>query len=110
MKWSNKVLAAYASQSNSMFSCFDADRMPFAMPAMGMCMSATAASASAINTKTGVLTPFFSFVVVLFVVSLLLVGLVIILSLLLTCLTGLIRLESLVRQIEKTATRNAQGD
>jgi hypothetical protein len=49
-------------------------------------------------------------VVVLCVVSLLLVGLVIILSLLLTCLTRLMRLESLVRQIEKSATRNAQGD
>jgi hypothetical protein len=110
MKWSDKVLTAYASQSNSMFSCFDAKRMSFAMPAMGMCMSAAAASASVINTKTGVLTPVSSFVVVLFFVSLLLVGLVIILSLLLTCLTGLMRLKSLVRQIEKTATRNAQGD
>lgn len=103
------MLATYASQPNSMFSCFDAERMPFAMPAMGMCMSA-AASASVINTKTGVSTPVSSFVVVLCVVSLLLVGLVIILSLLLTCLTRLMRLESLVRQIEKSATRNAQGD
>jgi hypothetical protein len=48
--------------------------------------------------------------VVLFVVSLLLVGLVTILSLLLTCLTGLMRLESLVRQIGKLATRSARGD
>lgn len=109
MKWSNKVLATYASQINSTFNSFDAERMPFAMPAIGMCMSAAAASAM-INMKTGVFTPVSSFVVVLFVVSLLLVGLVIILSLLLTCLTRLMRLESLVRQIENPATRNAQGD
>jgi len=70
----------------------------------------SAAAASAINIQTGVFTPVSSFVVVLFVVSLLLVGLVIILSLLLTCLTRLMRLESLVRQIGKSATRNAQGD
>jgi hypothetical protein len=70
----------------------------------------SAAAASAITIQTGVFTPVSSFVVVLFVVSLLLVGLVIILSLLLTCLTRLMRLESLVRQIEKSATRNAQGD
>jgi hypothetical protein len=108
MKWSDKVLATYASQTNSMFSCYDAQRMSFAMPAMGMCMSA--AAASAITIQTGVFTPVSSFVVVLFVVSLLLVGLVIILSLLLTCLTRLMRLESLVRQIGKSATRNAQGD
>ena len=108
MKWSNKVLATCASQMNSMFSCYDAERMSFAMPAMGMCMSA--AAASAITIQTGVFTPVSSFVVVLFVVSLLLVGLVIILSLLLTCLARLMRLESLVRQIGKSATRNAQGD
>ncbi len=108
MKWSDRVLTTYASQTNSMFSCFDAKRMSFAMPAMGMCMSASAASA--INMKTGVFTPVSSFVVVLSVVSLLLVGLVIILSLLLTCLTRLMRLESLVRQIGKSATRSAQGD
>jgi hypothetical protein len=70
----------------------------------------SAAAASAITIQTGVFTPVSSFVVVLFVVSLLLVGLVIILSLLLTCLTRLMRLESLVRQIGKSATRNAQGD
>jgi hypothetical protein len=108
MKWSDKVLATCASQTNSMFSCYDAKRMSFAMPAMGMCMSA--AAASAITIQTGVFTPVSSFVVVLFVVSLLLVGLVIILSLLLTCLARLMRLESLVRQIGKSATRNAQGD
>jgi len=102
------VLTTYASQTNSMFSCYDAKRMSFAMPAMSMCMSA--AAASAITIQTGVFTPVSSFVVVLFVVSLLLVGLVIILSLLLTCLTRLMRLESLVRQIGKSATRNAQGD
>jgi MFS superfamily sulfate permease-like transporter len=68
------------------------------------------AAASAINIQTGVFTPVSSFVVVSFVVSLLLVGLVIILSLLLTCLTRLMRLESLVRQIGKSAARNAQGD
>ena len=107
MKWSDKVLATCASQTNSMFNCYDARRMPFAMPAMGMCMSA---AASAITIQTGVFTPVSSFVVVLFVVSLLLVGLVIILSLLLTCLTRLMRLESLVRLIGKSATRNAQGD
>ena len=107
MKWSDRVLTTYASQTNSTLSCFDAKRMSFAMPAMGMCMSA---AASAINIKTGVFTPVSSFVVVLFVVSLLLVGLVIILSLLLTCLTRLMRLESLVRQIGKSATRSAQGD
>jgi len=70
----------------------------------------SAAAASAITIQTGEFTPVSSFVVVLFVVSLLLVGLVIILSLLLTCLTRLMRLESLVRQIGKSATRNAQGD
>jgi hypothetical protein len=102
------VLTTYASQTNSMFSCYDAQRMSFAMPAMGMCMSA--AAASAITIQTGVFTPVSSFVVVLFVVSLLLVGLVIILSLLLTCLTRLMRLESLVRQIGKSATGSAQGD
>ena len=102
------MLTTYASQTNSMFSCYDAQRMSFAMPAMGMCMSA--AAASAITIQTGVFTPVSSFVVVLFVVSLLLVGLVIILSLLLTCLTRLMRLESLVRQIGKSATGSAQGD
>jgi hypothetical protein len=41
---------------------------------------------------------------------LLVVGLVVIISLLLTRLTGLVRLGSLVGLISKLATRNAQGD
>ncbi len=107
MKWSNSVLAAYASQPKMTARDFDAKRMPFAMSAMGMCMSA---AASAIIIKTGVFTPVFSFVVVLLIVSLLLVGLVTILSLLLTSLIGLVRLKSLVRQVKKLATSSTQGD
>lgn len=102
------MLATYQMQTNMASSRHHAERMPFAMPAMGMCMSA--AAASAIIMKTGVLAPVSLFVVVLLVVSLLLSGLVLIISLLLTGLTGLVGLESLVRLIAKPAMRNARGD
>jgi len=81
-------------------------RMPFSMPAMGMCMSASAA-ASTIIIGTGVITPVSLFG--LLVVSLILVSLVVIISLLLTCLTRLVRLESLVGQVTLIATRTTRG-
>ncbi|HEX4208439.1 MAG TPA: hypothetical protein VHZ51_30380 [Ktedonobacteraceae bacterium] len=84
-----------------------AERMPFTLPTMGM--FAASAAASIIFLKTGALTPV-SLFALLIIVALLLVGFELIISLLLTCLTGLTRLEGLVRHITKIATSDARGD
>ena len=79
-------------------------RMSNFMPA-AMCMSA---AACAIIIQTGVQTSVSLFV--LYIVPFLLVGLVVLLSLLLICLIGLVRLGSLVGlKIERIA-RQARGE
>jgi NhaP-type Na+/H+ and K+/H+ antiporter len=83
------------------------ERMPFAMPAMAMCMSA--AAASTILIETGANTPVSLFVLALPLVVLL-VSLVVLISLILTGLTGLVGLESLVGLMTKLATKTVQGD
>ncbi len=87
-------------------------RMPFfmSMPAMYMC---TAATASMLLRETGVFTSV-SFLLVAFLVStLLLVSLVVIISLTLSCLTGLVEMKSLVGLTVGLATGmkcTVQGD
>src|SRR5579859_3272115 len=75
LRWSRAMLATFRRAQTAMGadSC-RSQRMPFSMPAMSMCMSATAA-ASMIIIGTGALTPVSLFV--LLVVSLLLVSLVV---------------------------------
>ena len=84
--------------------------MPF-MPAMSMGMATATASAATTSTLfgTGVTTSVSLFVASI-ILGLLLVGLVVLISLLLTCLTGLVRLGSLVGLIEELATNATQGD
>ena len=70
---------------------------------------------SKIVRQTGVFTSVSLFVLAIIISNiitpvLLVVGLVVTISLLLTRLTGLVRLGSLVGLISKLATRNAQGD
>ena len=65
--------------------------------------------------QTGVLTSVSLFVLAMIISTriapvLLVVGLVVIIRLLLTGLTGLVRLESLVGPVSEIAARNAQGD
>jgi hypothetical protein len=86
--------------------------MPFsahAMPAMCMSISASTA-ASNITSGTGVLASVSLFILVLLTAAPLLVNLVVLISLLLTCLTGLVELERLVGLTKKLATRTVQGD
>ena len=80
-----------------------AGRMPFFMAAM--CMAA----ASILFIRTGVIAPVSLFVVLHLIVALL-GSLVVLISLLLTCLTGLVRLESLVGLTKELATSITQGD
>ena len=100
---------SYGTRSAMNAECCHAEHMPSSMPAMSMCMFA-AASTVAMIMETGVLTSVSLFVLVSVIVPLLLVGLVIIISLLLTGLTGLARLESLVGFNIKLATRSARGE
>ncbi len=103
--FSTKQTALFAAQSGT-------KRMPFfmSMPAMYMCMAATA---STLLLGTGVVTSVSLFVAAILVSPLLLVSLVVIISLTLSGLTGLIELESLVGLTVKLATgmiRTVQGD
>lgn len=88
--------AEYAAQSPSR-------RMPFSM-STPMCMGMAAADANSVILETGVQTSVSLFMSVLCLCSVLLLGLVALISLVLTCLTGLIRLESLVGRITGLAT------
>ena len=82
----------------------------FSMPNAAAPFMCTFAATGAILLTTGVVTSVSLFVLVLFIVPLLLLGLVVLISLLLTCLTGLVALESLVGlEIERTV-RTARGD
>ncbi len=96
------MMADHACSGRASFSMSNANA---AMA--GMCMSA---ATSTILLKTGVITSVSLFVFVLLIVPLLLLGLVVLINLLLTCLTGLVTLMSLVGlEIERT-TRTVQGD
>jgi hypothetical protein len=98
--------AQIAMATNHAFFGHERFSMPQAATAY-MCMSA---ATSAILLTTGVVTSVSLFVLVLFIVPLILLGLVVLISLLLTCLTGLVTLESLVGlEIERTV-RAARGD
>jgi hypothetical protein len=101
---STALTASYAVQRPSR-------RMPFSMPA-SMCMGMSAASASIIILETGVNTSVSLFMVVfcLCLCSLLLTGLVVLISLLLIGLTGLIRLASLVGPTDELATTATLGE
>lgn len=80
----------------------------FSMPDTSTTYMCLAAATSALLFTTGVVTSVSLFVLVL--VSLLLPGFVVLINLLLTCLTGLVTLESLVGlEIERT-TGTARGD
>lgn len=84
------------------------ERAPFSMPAMCMYMSATA---SAIIIGTGVITSVLFFVPVFALTPILLPGLIVLLiTLLLICLTGLVRLEGLVGRKRELIASTAQGD
>ena len=83
------------------------ERMPSAMPA-AMCMCASAFTGILI-WQTGVITSVSLFVLNI-VPLLLVVGLVVLISLLLICLTGLITLESLVGPEVERTVRTARGD
>jgi hypothetical protein len=103
---------SYATQNTSTAHTYCAERMPASQPmfAATMCMGAAASAASAAIIRTDATTSVLLFVVVLLVCSLLLVSLVVLISLLLTGLTGLISLESLVGHGIRLDTSMTQGD
>jgi hypothetical protein len=86
-------------------------RMPCSLSASrSMCAFAAATGAVALMIKTDVITSVSLFVLLHLLIPVsLLVGLVVLISLLLTGLTGLMRLESLVGLTCEIATRCAQG-
>jgi hypothetical protein len=82
-------------------------KVRFSMPTAYMC---TATAASIILLTTGVVTSVSLFVLVALIVPFLFLGLVVLISILLTGLTGLVTLESLVgHEIERTV-RTVEGD
>ena len=98
------MAAMFQSEQAAMYAAKSpAGRMPFFMAPM--CMAA----ASIFFIRTGVVAPVSLFVLLL--PSVVLLGsLVVLISLLLTCLTGLVRLESLVGLTKEPATLTIQGD
>jgi hypothetical protein len=91
---------------------YRSESMPCSASKQHMCACAAAASQTSMILKTGVLTSVSLFVLVaLLAPHLTLVFIIVVLiSLLLTCLTGLEVLECLVRQMRKLTTRNARGE
>jgi hypothetical protein len=86
-----------------------AERMPSSLPAVCMCISAMAATTASITfIRTDVSASVSLFVLLLLVYFLLLVCVFI--SLLLTCLTRLVGLESLVGLTRELATNTLRGD
>ena len=97
-----KTTAAFSARPMPFFP-----RSTFAMPAACMGMSS---AASIFILGTGVSTSVSLFILLLLVTSLLVGLLVVLISLLLTGLTGLVGLESLVGLTKNLATRTTQGD
>ena len=111
--WGTKMSAMFSTTQTALFAAQSTTkRMPFfmSMPAMCMCMAATA---SILLRETGVFTSVSLLLVAFLVSTLLLVSLVVIISLTLSCLTGLVEIKSLVGLTAGLATgvkRTVQGD
>ena len=113
--WGRTMSALFSTTQTALFAAQSGTkRMPFfmSMPAMCMCMC-MAATASILLRETGVFTSVSLLLVAFLVSTLLLVSLVVIISLTLSCLTGLVEMKSLVGLTVGLATgmkRTVQGD
>jgi ATP/ADP translocase len=111
--WGRTMSALFSTTQTALFAAQGGTkRMPFfmSMPAMCMCMAATA---SILLRETGVFTSVSLLLVAFLVSTLLLVSLVVIISLTLSCLTGLVEMKSLVGLTVGLTTgmkRTVQGD
>ena len=98
------MAAAMSRTQTAMDACpCRSQRMPSSRSDQSAMYTMHMMAASTLIIGTGALASVSLFGVVLLVVYLLLVGLVVVISLLLTCLTGPISLEGLVGQTQETA-------